>query len=144
MANQKPAARHRDLCTGHLCFPPRPNATASPNVRINGRGAVRKGDGWLPHKCCEDCGSHSGDLSKGSNTVKINGREAGRVGDKISCRSRVMTGSGNVRIGDDPDALSGGGTSGGTSSSASSGGVSTPGVSITDEEVETADETLES
>ena len=47
-----PAAhRHKDICTGHGCFPSRPNASASGNVFVNNKGAHRVGDFWEVH-CC--------------------------------------------------------------------------------------------
>lgn len=33
----------------HGCYPPRPNAVASSNVIVNGRGWHRQGDGWEVH-----------------------------------------------------------------------------------------------
>lgn len=45
-----PAAhRHKDIGTGHGCFPPRPNAGASLDVFVNNKGWHRKGDGWEAH-----------------------------------------------------------------------------------------------
>lgn len=41
-----------DICSGHGSFPPRPVISASGNVIINGKGAVRIGD-------AVDCGSTS-------------------------------------------------------------------------------------
>ena len=58
-----------DICTGHNCFPPRPSVTASTNVSINGRGAVRVGDLWAPHTCETTPGTQTG----GSSTVFVNG-----------------------------------------------------------------------
>jgi hypothetical protein len=44
------AHRHTDICTGHSpCFPPRPNAQASPNVFINNLGSHRLTDAWQSH-----------------------------------------------------------------------------------------------
>lgn len=92
-----PAARHADLCTGHGCFPTRPNIQSSPNVIINGRGAHRQTDAWAVHCCGPVC--HGGNLASGSRTVIINGLQAGRIGDPVNCGSFVMTGSNNVIIG---------------------------------------------
>jgi uncharacterized Zn-binding protein involved in type VI secretion len=38
-------------------------------------------------------------LAKGSTTVFVNGRPAGRIGDLVACGSFVMTGSTNVFTG---------------------------------------------
>ena len=42
-------ARLNDLCTGHLCYPPRPNCQASPNVFCNDRGVHRQKDNYEFH-----------------------------------------------------------------------------------------------
>jgi uncharacterized Zn-binding protein involved in type VI secretion len=91
-----PACRLGDICTGHGCFPPRPNIEGSNNVMINNRPAHREGDAWAVH-CCLKC--HSSVLAKGSSTVFTNGRGAARIGDLVACGSLVMTGSHNVLIG---------------------------------------------
>ena len=41
--------RHRDMGTGHGCWAPRPNAIASPDVFVNGKGWHRVGDAWETH-----------------------------------------------------------------------------------------------
>ena len=91
------AARLADICTGHGCWPPRPNVQASPNVIINKRGAHRQSDNWAPHCCPPPC--HGGILARGSATVFVNYLQAGRIGDPVSCGSFVATGSSNVIIG---------------------------------------------
>ncbi|MDR3280933.1 MAG: PAAR domain-containing protein [Synergistaceae bacterium] len=91
-----PAARLGDICTGHGCWPPRPNDQASPNVFVNGRGWHRQGDHWETH-CCPPC--HDSTLASGSPTVFVNGKEAGRVGDPVACGSLVASGSPNVFCG---------------------------------------------
>ena len=53
--------RHKDICTGHSCFPPRPNSGASGNVYVNGKGVHRVGDGWQLHKCGKN--KHGGVLA---------------------------------------------------------------------------------
>lgn len=95
----QPAARRNDICTGHGCWPPRPNISASSNVFINSRGAHRLGDAWRKH-CCPHLGCHSGVTATGSSSVFVNGRPAARVEDMVSCGSAIMTGSHNVFIGD--------------------------------------------
>lgn len=94
--SRQAAARFGDLCTGHGCWPPRPNDQASSNVIINNLGAHRETDHWAVH-CCANC--HDGLLEKGSSSVIINGLPAARVGDPVTCGSYVMTGSPNVIIG---------------------------------------------
>ena len=91
-----PAAhRHRDICTGHGCWPPRPNATASPDVFVNGLGQHRLTDSWLVH-CCGGC--HAGVAATGSPNVFVNGLNACRIGDAVSCGSFMATGSPDVFI----------------------------------------------
>lgn len=92
-------ARLGDSCTGHGCWPPRSNVSASGNVRVNGRGAHRVGDGWAAHTCPAIPETHSSSLASGSGTVKVNGRPLGRIGDAVACGSSVATGSGNVSAG---------------------------------------------
>lgn len=94
----KPAGRLSDIESGHGAYPPTPCISASGNVIINGRGAMRKGDKFVIH-CIPAPECHMPVLMKGSRTVKVNGRDAGRFGDPTACGARVMTGSGNVIIG---------------------------------------------
>lgn len=83
-----------DRCTGHSCYPPRPNIQASEDTFINKRGAHRLGDAWAVHCCGIAC--HGGNLAKGSPNVFVNGKPLGRIGDAVSCGSVAMTGSLNV------------------------------------------------
>lgn len=95
-------ARLADLCTGHECFPVRPNAQGSPNVYCNGRPVHRQGDLWETHCCTHPDvphGCHNANLASGSSTVYVNGKQLGRIGDPVSCGSTVATGSGNVFAG---------------------------------------------
>ncbi len=50
---------------------------------------------------CDDDGSQQ--MAEGSSRVYINGRPAARLEDRTTCDAKVMTGSGNVRIGGDPE-----------------------------------------
>lgn len=93
----KGAARLGDSCTGHGCFDPRPNIAASNNVFVNDRGSHRQGDAYKVHKCF--LRKHGGSLAQGSPTVFVNDKQMGRIGDSVSCGSRVMTGSGDVFVG---------------------------------------------
>lgn len=90
-----------DLCTGHSCYPSRPSIQGSPNVIANGRPVVRFGDMYTSH--CYVCFlclfSHYGNLARGSSTVFVNGRQAGRIGDPLNCGSRVGQGSPNIFCG---------------------------------------------
>lgn len=92
-----PAARQKDLCTGHGCYPPRPAADGSPTVFTNKRAQQRIGDNWLEHCCGDNC--HDAKTTTGSGTVFIDGKPAARITDAISCGSVIMTGSHNVYIG---------------------------------------------
>ena len=83
-------ARLNDICTGHGCWPSRPNDTASPNVFVEGLGVHRQGDHWASH-CCVSC--HDSILATGSGSVFINGLQCARIGDPIVCGSMIMTGS---------------------------------------------------
>jgi uncharacterized Zn-binding protein involved in type VI secretion len=90
--------RFQDKCSGHSCFPPRPNNQASDNVLVNGKGAHRQNDSWELH-ACPNTPPHGGVLSTGSESVYINGKPVARIGDPISCGSRCAEGSGNVFAG---------------------------------------------
>jgi uncharacterized Zn-binding protein involved in type VI secretion len=85
-----------DVCTGHGCYPPRLSAEASPDTFANGFRIHRKGDLWAPHTCET---THNGVLVGGSSTVFINGKAAGRIGDRVSCGSVSAQGSPSVFIG---------------------------------------------
>lgn len=89
--------RQNDICTGHGCFPPRPNSSWSGNVFVNSRAVHRQSDGWSVHCCGPPC--HGSTLAAGSGTVYINGLQCGRIGDPVACGSAVATGSGNVFAG---------------------------------------------
>lgn len=87
-----------DVCSGHGCFPSRPNIQGSPDVMIGGKPVHRQGDAWANH-CCPKRGCHSGVTSKGSSTVFVNGKAVARKGDPVSCGSTIMTGNSTVIIG---------------------------------------------
>lgn len=91
------AARKEDKCSGHDCWPSRPNDEASSNVFVNGKGFHRNGDHWETHCCNGNC--HDSTLSGGSSSVFVNGKKAGRIGDAVACGSTVKDGSGNVFVG---------------------------------------------
>lgn len=94
-------AAHRlgDICTGHGCWPPRPNVAGSPNVFVNGIPLHREGDAWAAHTCPDIPETHASVLGAGSPTVFANGIPAARVGDPVACGSTAASGSGNVFIG---------------------------------------------
>ncbi|MBA0194216.1 type VI secretion system PAAR protein, partial [Pectobacterium carotovorum] len=99
------AARLNDIGSGHDCFPETPITEGSPDVIINGQPAARKGDTVLLHGCpCPNAphGVHSRKIAEGSSTVIINGKPATRIGDSINCGGVIISGSGNVIIGDTP------------------------------------------
>lgn len=91
------AVRLGDLCSGHGCWPARPNTAASQNVFVNGLGWHRLGDAWAEHCCYDDC--HGGSAASGSQTVFVNGLPACRIGDAVSCGSTMVNGSINVFCG---------------------------------------------
>jgi uncharacterized Zn-binding protein involved in type VI secretion len=91
-------ARLGDSCTGHGCFPPRGNDSASPNVFANNIAVHRQNDHWPVHRCGRR--SHDSHLAGGSATVFANGQELGRIGDTVACGSAVAAGSPNVFAGD--------------------------------------------
>jgi uncharacterized Zn-binding protein involved in type VI secretion len=88
--------RKGDICTGHGCFPSRPNIEGSPDVFVNGIPVHRVGDAWDSHCCGPTC--HGGEQQTGSPTVFVNGRPVARVGDQISCGSLNLEGSPDVFV----------------------------------------------
>jgi uncharacterized Zn-binding protein involved in type VI secretion len=90
-------AVHRltDICTGHGCYPPRENASASPNVFANSLAAHRVGDAWQVHGCAV-CVPHGASQASGSPNVFVNSKPWSRIGDAVDCGSSNQTGSGNV------------------------------------------------
>lgn len=84
-----------DICTGHGCWPPRPNDQASPDFYVNSLGAHRLGDHWVTH-CCVSC--HDGNQASGSPTYFVNNKPVARIGDSISCGSSNATGSPNFYV----------------------------------------------
>ena len=89
--------RKGDSCTGHGCFPPRPNNQGSSDVFCNSIPVHRQGDSWNVHCCGIPC--HGGSLAAGSSTVFANNKDLGRIGDPVSCGSATANGSGNVFAG---------------------------------------------
>lgn len=86
------------LCSGHGCYPTRPNIEASADVFVNGIGWHREDDAWMIH-CC-DISCHGSYLLSGSSSVFVNGKEAARIGDPVACGSVCIEGS--------PDTFAGG------------------------------------
>ncbi|GEA22838.1 type VI secretion protein [Vibrio harveyi] len=94
----KPAAT---LTSMHIC----PKVTAkvphvggpvvvgSPNVKIGGLLAARKGDRLI-------CVGPPDSISKGSGSVLINGKPAARMGDSTSHGGKIVIGNPTVLIGD--------------------------------------------
>lgn len=93
-----PAAhRETDICTGHGCFPPRPNAIQSTNVAVNSLFWHRQSDAWQTHTCVVfPFPSHASTLASGSPNVYVNSLQAARIGDPVACGSKCATGSPNV------------------------------------------------
>jgi uncharacterized Zn-binding protein involved in type VI secretion len=86
-----------DKCTGHGCFPPRPNTAASENVFVNNIAVHRQNDAWDTH-CCGPS-FHDSVLASGSGTVFVNNLQIARIGDPVACGSAIAAGSGNVFAG---------------------------------------------
>ena len=82
-----------DVCTGHGCWPSRPNNGASPNVFADNIPVHRQSDSWSIH-CV-----HGSNLAAGSGSVFANNLQLGRIGDPVACGSSVQTGSATVFAG---------------------------------------------
>jgi uncharacterized Zn-binding protein involved in type VI secretion len=89
------AARLGDFCTGHGCFPSRPNLTGSSDVFVNGIAAHRQGDLWQDHTCVS---THGGMTLIASPDVFVNGQPKARIGDQVDCGSNILTGSSDVIV----------------------------------------------
>ncbi len=79
------------MCTGHGCFPPRPNIAGSSDTFVNGIPVHRQSDAWPIHSCGDSF--HPGTLARGSSTTIVNNLQVGRVGDPVNCGSCVAEGS---------------------------------------------------
>lgn len=55
------------------------------------------GDGWVVHCCGRSC--HASNLSAGSSSVYVNGKQLARIGDPVACGSAVAEGSSDVFAG---------------------------------------------
>jgi uncharacterized Zn-binding protein involved in type VI secretion len=87
------AVRVGDFCTGHGCFPSRPNLSGSADVFCNDIPAHRVGDIWDIHACA---GIHGGITVSGSPDVFVNDMQLARVGDQVDCGSLILNGSPDV------------------------------------------------
>lgn len=94
---QKAIRLGMDKTTGHSGYPPVVAVQASSNVMVNGKGAVRNGDAYKPHKKKKKP-SHIG-YAVSSSSVRINGKSAQRAGDSNTCKDFASNGSSNVRFG---------------------------------------------
>lgn len=91
--------RQGDNDTGHDACPPRPLASGSPNVFVNGKAAGRvSADSYALHGCIVHS-PHSAVVSSGSSNTFINGFAVARVGDPVNCGGSVAEGSPNVFVG---------------------------------------------
>lgn len=91
------AALLGSFCSGHGCFPSRPNLSASPDVYVNDIPVHRVGDIWDVH-CCVSC--HAGVTVVGSPDVFVNDVAKARIGDQIDCGSLILQGSSDVLVND--------------------------------------------
>jgi len=89
--------RKGDICSGHACYPPRPNIQGSNDVYVNNIPLHRVSDAWAVH-CCggspPPC--HGSNLCRGSTTVFANVLGVGRKGDLVCCGSRCVQHSNDV------------------------------------------------
>lgn len=93
--SKRSAARLGDIGDRHGKHPPTPIMAGSASVLINGRPAARQGDQLVPHK-------HGRTIAGGTAGVLIDGRPLARVGDPIDCGGKIITGAGNVLVGEAP------------------------------------------
>lgn len=87
----QPAARIGDQGL-HKGGAPGAVLSGSPDVRIGGAPAARKGD-TVQH------GKGKEPIVQGEPTVRFNGRLAARLGDELGCEGVIIQGCASVRIG---------------------------------------------
>ena len=96
-------ARQNDtVTTGHGCDTTTTIQQASPDVRINGRGAAYAGAALTSHTITNPapppappCIVHSAQVNAGYGRVLVNGRPIARVGDSADL-GQISSGSGDV------------------------------------------------
>lgn len=76
-------------------------ASASRDVKVNGRGVARVRDKSTVHTrpAGFKCIPHVSRISRGSRSVKVNGRGVARKGDPFGGCTAVASGSSNVLVG---------------------------------------------
>ena len=95
----QPATRIGDKDVVHDCDQ-QYRAEGSPDVFVNGIPWSRQGDKNTNHNYTPTCiPNHAMPIAKGSSTVFINGKGAGRVGDAIMSCTVVAEGSPDVFAG---------------------------------------------
>jgi len=73
----------------------------SPNVFVEGLGAVRAGDKVTAHPFPSNgCQTHEPGLVSFSGTVRINGKGAGRIGDTYGCGAEITGSAARTTFGD--------------------------------------------
>lgn len=76
-------------------------ASASRDVKVNGRGVARVGDKSTVHMrpAGKKCIPHVSRIARGSRSVKVNGKGVARKGDPFSGCTAVASGSFSVLVG---------------------------------------------
>jgi uncharacterized Zn-binding protein involved in type VI secretion len=97
----QPVSTLGDKTTGHGPYKPRANNAASGNVKVNGKGVIRMGDGWNPHTPPPP-DIHAGETNHtttvASTKVFANGKGIARIGDSVE-DDTIAAGSTNVFAG---------------------------------------------
>jgi uncharacterized Zn-binding protein involved in type VI secretion len=89
-----------DVCRGHDSCAPRPLATASPTVEVEGIPVAREGDTLVAHGCPVHP-AHSAAVTRGFATLEVDGRRVAYVGASVGCPSGAMsTGRTTVVVGE--------------------------------------------
>tara|TARA_A200000113_G_scaffold213673_1_gene216303 strand:+ start:1487 stop:1786 length:300 start_codon:yes stop_codon:yes gene_type:complete len=98
MAAGSGMSRLKDIESGHQCWPPVAVVTGSTNVFVNSIAAIKVGDKTSVHVCGNNP-PHPDTCSKGSVTVKVNRKDAMRIGDLLSGGGVMTQGSHTVLAG---------------------------------------------
>ena len=95
--SQVPSDAHGCIACPHTCVGPA--VAGSPDVKVNGKPAIRVGDNGVHSSCC---GGNTWVAQAGSGTVFINNQAAHRLGDADThCggSGKMIEGSSNVITG---------------------------------------------
>lgn len=88
------------LCSGHETWPPRQSTSASNDVMVENKKALRKDDTYASHtQVVKPHETHSSVVTGGSTTIMVNGKPMARIGDAVGCGSVIAEGVTKIQAG---------------------------------------------